>query len=122
MCRCLEVRCVQVYLVSKCRVCNALVSVYGSQALVLVKCCNSKSQVLNKSFLFSLLFDNLVSELLLTQQYVYIYVYMYVCMYLYIFSINFFIFFWLVLIKKRRLVLHINFWSTSYYCIFPIKF
>ena len=45
MCRCLEVRCVQVYLVSKCRVCNALVSVYRSQALVLVKCCNLKSLV-----------------------------------------------------------------------------
>ena len=51
MCRCLEVRCVQVYLVSKCRVCSALVSVYGSQASVLVKCCNLKSQVLNKSSL-----------------------------------------------------------------------
>ena len=123
MCRCLEVRCVQVYFVSKCRVCNALVSMYGSQALVLVKCCNSKSQVLNKSYLFSLLFGNLVSELLLTQQYVYIYICMYVCMYVFIYFFNQFLyFFWLVLIKKRRLVLHINFWSTSYYCIFPIKF
>ena len=49
MCRCLdslEGRCVQMYLVSKCLVCNALVLVYGSQALVLVKCCNSKNQVL----------------------------------------------------------------------------
>ena len=46
-----------------------------------------------------------------------IYIYIYI-------SINFFIkfFFCLVLIKKRRLVLHINLWSTSYYCIFPIKF
>ena len=51
MCRCLEVRCVQVYLVSKCRVYSALVSVYGSQASVLVKCCNLRSQVLNKSSL-----------------------------------------------------------------------
>ena len=67
MCGCLEVRCVQVYLVSKCCVCNALMSVYGSQALVLVKCCNLKSQVLNKNSLFSLLFNNLVSELPLTQ-------------------------------------------------------
>ena len=58
----------QVYLVSKCRVCSALVSMYGSQASVLVKCCNLKSQVLNKSYLFSLLFNNLVSELPLTQQ------------------------------------------------------
>ena len=49
MCRCLEVRCVQVYLVSKCHVCNTLMSIYGSQASVLVKCCNLKSQVLNKS-------------------------------------------------------------------------
>ena len=49
MCRCLEVRCVQVYLVSKCHVCSTLMSVYGSQASVLVKCCNLKSQVLNKS-------------------------------------------------------------------------
>ena len=67
MCRCLEVRCVQVYLVSKCRVCSALVSVYESQVLVLVKCCNLKTQVLNKNSLFSLLFNNLVSELPLTQ-------------------------------------------------------
>ena len=44
MCRCLEVRGVQVYLVSKCRVCSALVLVYENQVLVLVKCCNSKSQ------------------------------------------------------------------------------
>ena len=35
---------------------------------MLVKCCNLKSQVLNKSSLFSLLFNNLVLELLLTQQ------------------------------------------------------
>ena len=68
MCRRLEVRCVQVYLISKCRVCSALVSVYRSQASVLVKCCNSKSQVFNKNSLFSLLFNNLVSELSLTQQ------------------------------------------------------
>ena len=67
MCRCLEVRCVQVYLVSKCCVCSALVLVYESQALVLVKCCNLKSQVLNKNSLFSLLFNNLVSKLPLTQ-------------------------------------------------------
>ena len=51
MCMCLEVRCVQVYLVSKCHVCSTLMSVYGSQASVLVKCCNLKSQVLNKSSL-----------------------------------------------------------------------
>ena len=51
MCGCLEVRCVQVYLVSKCCVCSALVSVYGSQASVLVKYCNLKSQVLNKNSL-----------------------------------------------------------------------
>ena len=68
MCRCLEVRCVQVYLVSKCCVCSALVSMYGSQVSVLVKCCNSKSQVFNKNSLFSLLFNNLVLELPLTQQ------------------------------------------------------
>ena len=67
VCRCLEVRCVQVYLVSKCHVCSALVSVYKSQVLVLVRCCNSKSQVFNKSSLFNLLFNNLVLEFLLTQ-------------------------------------------------------
>ena len=81
MCRCLEVRCVQVYLVSKCRVCSALVSVYGSQASMLVKCCNSKSQVFNKSSLFSLLFNNLVSDLNLTiiyNKYVLIYIYIYI--------------------------------------------
>ena len=68
MCSCLEVRCVQVYLVSKCRVCSALVSVYGSQASMLVKCCNSNSQVFNKSSLLSLLFNDLVSKLPLTEQ------------------------------------------------------
>ena len=35
---------------------------------MLVKCCNSNSQVLNKSSLFSLLCNNLVLELSLTQQ------------------------------------------------------
>ena len=40
MCRCLEVRCVHVYLVS---VCNSAVCI--DEIIVLVKCCNLKSQI-----------------------------------------------------------------------------
>ena len=47
-------------------VCNSAVCM--DVIIVPVKCCNSKSWVFNKKFLFSLLSNNLVLELLLIQQ------------------------------------------------------
>ena len=63
-------KCVQLYLLRQCRVQLkkgvSCALVFVSQSISACKVCNLKSQVLNKSF--SLLFSNLVSELLLTQQ------------------------------------------------------